>query len=704
MSTLNVFFIDSRVSDYQTLIPGLPADSIWFLLNADEDGVAQMASILKGYSELDSIQVISHGSAGTLYLGSTVLESSNLSDYQSQFKSIGSSLTENGDILLYGCNVATGPIGMQFITSFADVTGADVAGSNDLTGSAVRGGNWSLEVGVGAIDAGVLALPDYRDILAVNTAPTFLLSDGTVTTHIAGGGYAWAVTVQPDGKIVVAGISSGPSNGGVASGSDQLLVRYNPDGSLDTSFSNDGIVLTDVSDTTWSNDWVGGIALQADGKIVIAGTFTNYLDPNYGAAIVRYNSDGTLDSSFSGDGFVRLLPGGRVDMGARCLAIQVDGKILIAGLYDADKYSYGGDGCFVARLNSDGSLDSSFSDDGILVQPVNMSISEISIQDDGKIVIAGDALVDSTSRFIKIARFNSNGTLDVTFSDDGVVETHVGDRSSVSAIAVTSDGKILVTGETLTNLGTTAFDFVVVRYNSNGSLDSTFSGDGIVTTDFGGASATDDRAYGISVQNNGDVVVVGDSSAGGGFYYSSTFNTSVNSDFAIARYSNDGSLVTTFGNDGKVLTDYGSYSDHAFGVYTQSDGSIVAVGSSFDLPQNRPESEGHDDVAMARYSANGKLDLTFNVVQRLGGTVTYTENGGDVYLDQQVKVVDSELLSSGSYAGSTLTLARHASPNSEDVFIAGWSLNPFTEGGVLVHAGVIIGTVTKCSQGTLGMV
>ncbi len=106
------------------------------------DGVAQMAQILNGRSGLDSIQIVSHGSVGALYLGSTVLDASTLGSYQSQLQAIGSSLTASGDILLYGCNVAQGDAGIAFIQALAGSTGADVAASNDVTGA---GGDWVLE-------------------------------------------------------------------------------------------------------------------------------------------------------------------------------------------------------------------------------------------------------------------------------------------------------------------------------------------------------------------------------------------------------------------------------------------------------------------------------------------------------------------------------------------------------------------------------
>ena len=140
----NLFIVDSRVADYQALIAGLSADSAWVLLDSNKDGLLQMQTALAGYSGLDSIQVISHGSAGTLYLGSTVLDQGNLSSYTDQLRAIGDALNATGDILLYGCDVAEGVSGQDFIAQLASLTGAEVAASTGPTGASEQGeiGNW----------------------------------------------------------------------------------------------------------------------------------------------------------------------------------------------------------------------------------------------------------------------------------------------------------------------------------------------------------------------------------------------------------------------------------------------------------------------------------------------------------------------------------------------------------------------------------
>jgi hypothetical protein len=128
MST-SIVFIDSRVNDYQTLMEGLPQSSEVYIVDGNSDGLAQIVARLQGRTDIDALHIISHGSQAMVQLGSTVLDSANLSTYASQLKDIGRALTDTGDILLYGCNVAQGELGQAFITQLAQVTGADVAAS-----------------------------------------------------------------------------------------------------------------------------------------------------------------------------------------------------------------------------------------------------------------------------------------------------------------------------------------------------------------------------------------------------------------------------------------------------------------------------------------------------------------------------------------------------------------------------------------------
>lgn len=186
MTIRNVFFIDSRVTGYETLILGLPEGSTWYLLDGGSDGVEQMATVLSNYSGLDSIQIVSHGTEGTLYLGNTILNGSSLNEYATLLSAIGSSLSDTGDLLLYGCNVAAGEIGTQFIESLSLITGADVAASSDITGT---NGNWVLEQSTGGqieavqIDTAVV-LQSFQGNLAAlytRTNPVTFSEDGSTS-------------------------------------------------------------------------------------------------------------------------------------------------------------------------------------------------------------------------------------------------------------------------------------------------------------------------------------------------------------------------------------------------------------------------------------------------------------------------------------------------------------------------------------------
>lgn len=354
---------------------------------------------------------------------------------------------------------------------------------------------------------GAFALARYNTDGSPDT--TYGRGDGKVTTDI---GFtnegATAVILQPDGKIVAVGTlwdSSGRQWGYFA------LIRYNPDGSLDLTFGGgDGIVVTEDLGTGWVS--ANSAVLQADGKIVVAGRTDYYLYDFPELTIIRYNPDGTLDLPFGGGS-------GQVKMGwspgpfggyapavedGTAIAIQPDGKLVVSG------YSYGfWDLAALARLNSNGSLDSAFGANGVSftdIGPGPDPANCIAIQPDGKIVTAGSSSDGSKDAFA-LVRYNSNGSLDTTFDSDGKVVSAIGSgRAWVRSIAVQSDGKILVAGGS--GDGPTR-EFALARYNANGSLDTDFGGDGdgMTIVDFKGSSK---EAYGMALDRQGRAVVVGE--------------------------------------------------------------------------------------------------------------------------------------------------------------------------------------------------
>ena len=367
--------------------------------------------------------------------------------------------------------------------------------------------------------------------------------NGTITTSFGlSKDYGYSVTIQSDGKILVAGYTI---NFGSLNLNDFALARYNGDGSLDISFGINGKVTTDF-DLSYDSGY--SVTVQNGGKILVAGySFKPGLNSSYpDLALVRYNSDGSLDTTFSSDGKVITVVDSGSDEGWS-VAVQSDGKILAA----AESYS----DFALVRYNSDGSLDTSFSTDGKVSTDFgsNSDISySVAVQSDGKILVAGKGSSD-----FALVRYKNNGSLDTTFSSDGKVTTAVGSNYDEGrSVTLQSDGKILVAGSTWNDSGNS--DFALVRYNSDGSLDTTFSSDGKVITAFG---SSNDLSYGVTVQSDGKILVAG--------YTDNGINLN---DFAVVRYNSDGSLDTTF--DSNILNGTPIYIEGGNAVVLDNDVQI----------------------------------------------------------------------------------------------------------------------------------
>lgn len=322
---------------------------------------------------------------------------------------------------------------------------------------------------------------------------------GKVTTPIGSGDdYGSAVAIQTDGKIVVAGYASNGTD------HDFAVVRYNTDGSLDTTFGSDGKVTTDFG----YNDMGEGITLQPDGKIVVVGYSEGHSMGilYYGVwAIVRYNTDGSLDTTFDVDGKVTTDIGASID-GAYSVAIQSDGKIVVGGQEDN---KVPGDFA-VVRYNSDGSVDTTFGVNGIVDTPIgvgyDLGIGDIMLQSDGKIILTGFAEMSYDYKNFAAVRYSSDGSLDTTFDGDGKVTTDFGGKHDYSiGAALQPDGKIVLAGFT-DYVAPLNYDIAIARYNTNGSLDTTFNSDGKVTIDLG---STSEGIRGVVLQTDGKIVLAG---------------------------------------------------------------------------------------------------------------------------------------------------------------------------------------------------
>ena len=420
---------------------------------------------------------------------------------------------------------------------------------------------WSRRV-VALVAASMLAASLPGVAVAVNPEGSLDAAfdgDGKVTTPIGSGNdLAAAVVLQADGKIVVAGRSY---NG---TGDDFGVARYNANGSLDTTFGTGGKVTTPVG---LSDDDGLAVALQPDGRIVVAGY--TYNGTNKDIALVRYTANGSLDTTFDGDGKVTTAFGAE-DERAAAVALQPDGRIVVAG------YTYNGTNKDIAlvRYTANGSLDTTFDGDGKVTTAFGSDNAEahaLAIQTDGRIVVAGSAGSE-----MAVARYSASGSLDAAFGSGGVVSTPVGIGVATGfAVALQPDGRIVLAGQTYNGSDD---DVALVRYNANGTADASFGSGGIVTT---GIGSSHDQANAIALQPDGRIIVAGQSFTGASY------------DFALVRYAANGSLDPTFGSGGKVTTGIGSDNEFGAGVALQPDGRIVVAGPS--------NTSTDADFAVARY-------------------------------------------------------------------------------------------------------
>jgi uncharacterized delta-60 repeat protein len=395
-------------------------------------------------------------------------------------------------------------------------------------------------------------------------------------------------------------------------------------GDLDPAFNRSGMVTTDFFGS--EGDLAYAVAVQADGKIVAAGRSLGTTQ-DYDFALARYTANGGRDVSFDGDG--RVLTGfGRgtatFNDQAYGLAIQADGKIVAAG--------WAGPYLAVARYTTAGKLDTTFSGDGKQLITFGFTgtglnvANAVAIQADGRIVVAGEAWNGLDFDFA-LARFNTNGSLDSTFGGGGKVLTDYGTDDHGRGLDIAAvDGQISVAGVVGTS---TDYDIAVARYDTDGDLDQSFSGDGKKIVLYAGMNGI---ANGVAVDpNNGRIVVAGTVSSPGVF------------DFALVRLKPGGQLI------GKGQTDFGGAQDLGQAVAIQANGRIVVAGLGND-----------GNFGLARYTPNGVLDPLFGV----GGKVI-TDFGSDGAQAKAVAIqpADGKIVAAGErfsdVSGGDFAVARY---------------------------------------------
>ncbi len=382
---------------------------------------------------------------------------------------------------------------------------------------------------------------------------------------------------------------------------------------VDLSFGTQGLVTTRVG---VGNAVAQAVAVQPDGKILSAGFAYNGTDNDF--AVVRHNADGTLDTTFNGTGMV-LTPISREDE-AYSIAIQADGKFLLAG----QTYNGVRGDIAIVRYNNDGSLDDSFGSNGKAIVPATSGSSlarSIAVDPDGMIAVAGFGLNGATNDIV-VVRLNPDGTLDGGFDGEngtgnGIVVTAVGTGNDQAyGLGIQQDGRIVVGG--FYDAGPST-DTVVIRFETDGSLDRTFGQDGISRHSF---SPDADEALSLALASDGNIVIAG-----------CIRNGSPNR-FLIARFLADGSVDNGFGANGSVIIPFSSTAALALAVAVQPDGKVVAAGFGSNGINN--------DFALVRTAANGTLDQTFGgggAILTMVGDATDVANGLAIAPDGGIVVV-----------------------------------------------------------------
>ncbi|HKP10936.1 MAG TPA: delta-60 repeat domain-containing protein, partial [Blastocatellia bacterium] len=302
------------------------------------------------------------------------------------------------------------------------------------------------------------------------------------------------------------------------------------------------------------------------------------------------DADGTLDLTFAAQGKLRSDFTDKYDA-LMTFALLPDGKLVVIGkIYSLTSDDPADEPFFLRRYNSDGSLDTSFGNGGQVLGTVGKlkSFSKLVPLPDGKL-LAGGAAYDGGTDF-GLARFNSDGSLDRSFGNNGTVLTNAGAADYASDLIVLPDGKILLGGDG-GRPNRQASAFIVARYNASGSLDRTFGDNGLASVTF---SKGFDTVYGFALQPDGKIVVAGERD----------FNAPDRS-FALARFNSDGSLDNSFGSEGKVTTAFSGQRCEAYAIALQPDGKIIAAG--YSTQTTRPT----HILAMARYNSDGSLDRSF---------------------------------------------------------------------------------------------
>jgi uncharacterized delta-60 repeat protein len=420
-----------------------------------------------------------------------------------------------------------------------------------------------------------------------------------------------------DGKIVTAGFDTSVIYNAFA------VARYTSNGSLDSSFGSGGKFSTRVG-KYW--DTVAATAIQPDGKILVAGDsmfIVNGTLSGHLMQLVRYNANGSLDTTFGSKGVVSFSFTRNSSQESGNVAVQSDGKIDLAGWVAGSPNALA-----LVRFTSNGSLDTTFGSGGSeqihvnsggIGEPDNGSRVQLVLQPDGRMVVSGTVTLPTTpgnyDTYAALARVNSNGTLDSSFGNGGEVAAALGSTASQAAgLALQQEGKLVVVGHARNPL---FVDMALARFNSNGALDSSFNGTGLLDLDIGVAPYNADLHYHQNALN--DVAIQSD----GKFVAAGVADGDSYSRFALLRVNGNGSVDSTFGNAGLILTSITSNGDSPNAIALQSDGKIVLGGDGLARYLASAPQIGSFSASPSPVTSGSSLTLTAsNISDGNAGTTT----------------------------------------------------------------------------------
>jgi len=459
--------------------------------------------------------------------------------------------------------------------------------------------------------------------------------DGKVVTSFLNNGHNYScinsIHPQPDGKFIVLGTS------GMASVFSKLaMVRYNPDGSIDSGFGTNGKIISDL----WPNTQAGSkLVFLPDGSFIVTSANLYVATQNYDIGVEKYTSNGTPDTSFGTNGQVITTYGGGSNTGRNTpasITLKADGKFVIAGNYNTGNSSK----TALAQFNANGTLDTTFDTDGKVV--VNFGAGyysdglKVFAEDDGKITVAGSAATTAVNNFA-LTRYNVNGTLDTAFEGDGMALTPFAtgdDYTMINSVIRQPDGKFIVLCKPPYFLLESS-DLIIRRYNASGTVDTAFGTGGKTSATFdSGANEVESAA----ITAEGKIVAVGRSVP---LDYS-------HREFAIARFNDDGVADATFSGDGKATVLFENGDDILAVLLVLPDDKLIAGGSSGYRESNNFV---HKDIVLSKYNADGSPDTTFGTLGKVYSVIEENRN----YITTAAVQPDGKIVVSNTYGNYSQT-------------------------------------------------